>query len=157
MDLWLDIGCGPNKEQGCIGIDHYNFKNVDIVRCLTRGLPFCDDLASGVKAKHILEHFDGENLIFIIEEIYRVCKDGSKVYVEVPAYDSPNCGKDFTHKKKDWDEHSFDMWKKSEDSTFEDNYIIDRGPMYGIKGCFNVSYNYDPNTKNAHYTLEVIK
>ena len=30
MDLWLDIGCGPNKEQGCIGIDHYNFKNVDI-------------------------------------------------------------------------------------------------------------------------------
>jgi len=155
--IWLDVGCGPNKRQGCIGIDHYPFDGVDIVRSITRGLPFSDNSVDGIIANHILEHFDGDDLIFLIEEMHRVCKSESHIYVEVPALGSPNCGKDFTHKKKDWDEYSFDMWKKSSDSLFDGGYIIQRGPMYAIKGEFEVSYRYDEVSKNAHYDLIVKK
>ena len=148
----IDIGCGPNKNQGFIGIDHYKFDGVDIVRDLRRGLPFSDSTIEGVLAKHILEHFDGEDLIFIVEEIWRVCKHQSKVYVEVPAADSPNCGKDFTHKKKDWDEWSFQMWEKK-----NGEYIIERGPVYGICGEFKSEYQKNLDTLNAHYQLTVEK
>ena len=158
----LDIGCGPNKREGMIGIDHYPFEGVDIVRDLKRGLPFGDSTIEGVHAKHILEHFNGEDLIFIVEEIWRVCMPGAQVYVEVPGLGSPNCGKDFTHVKKDWDEWSFQMWKKEEwtnepyDSTRA--YLIERGPMYGIRGEFQqAGYQFNNATFNAHYQLIVVK
>jgi SAM-dependent methyltransferase len=165
----LDLGCGPNKHQGCTGIDHYQFEGVDIVRSLTRGLPFANSTVEGVIAQHILEHFDGEDLIFIVEEIWRVCKPDSRVYIEVPGLGSPNCGKDFTHKKKDWDEWSFQMWEKKDvpnkfergvddlGKVLEREYLIERGPMYGIKGEFEVQYQFNATTKNAHYELKVIK
>ena len=174
----LDIGCGPNKlevitvvddrikdwrSMKVIGIDHYAFPGVDIVRDLRRGLPFADNTFEGAHAKHILEHFDGEDLIFIVEELWRVCKPNVKVYVEVPGLGSPNCGKDFTHKKKDWDEWSFQMWQKVDvheyagEPVTERKYIIERGPMYGIRGEFISLYNYNDQTQNAHYELTVIK
>jgi predicted SAM-dependent methyltransferase len=150
--IMLDLGCGPNKNQGFTGIDRWEFDGVDIVRDLRRGLPFADSSIDGIMAKHILEHFDGEDLIFIVDEMWRVCKHEMKVYVEVPALGSPNCGKDYTHKKKDWDEWSFQMWEKK-----DGEYIIERGPMYGISGEFKTEYQRNPETENAHYQLTTIK
>ena len=59
--IMLDLGCGPNKNQGFTGIDRGEFDGVDIVRDLCRGLPFADSSIDGIMAKHILEHFDGED------------------------------------------------------------------------------------------------
>ena len=160
----LDLGCGCHKESrasNVVGIDHFAFPDVDIVRDLRRGLPFSDGTVEAVIARHILEHFDGEDLIFIVEEVWRVCMAGAKVYIEVPGTGSPNCGKDFTHKKKDWDQWSFQMWEKHsvENQTGNDQqeYLIERGPLYGIRGEFGVSYQFNPGTHNAHYELRVIK
>ena len=154
--IMLDLGCGPNKNQGFTGIDHWEFDGVDIVRDLRRGLPFADSSIDGIMAKHILEHFDGEDLIFIVDEMWRVCKHGVIVYVEVPGLGSPNCGKDYTHKKKDWDEWSFQMWEK-QGFPKDEEYLIERGPMYGISGEYEVEYKFYPSTQNAHYQLTVIK
>lgn len=150
--ILLDLGCGPNKNQGCTGIDHWPFAGVDIVRDLRRGLPFADSSVEGVMAKHVLEHFDGEDLIFIVDEIWRVCKHSSNIYVEVPGLGSPNCGKDYTHKKKDWDQWSFQMWEKK-----DGEYVIERGPMYGIRGEYKVEFEFNATTENAHYQLTVMK
>tara|TARA_Y100000034_G_C6724757_1_gene320772 strand:- start:49 stop:528 length:480 start_codon:yes stop_codon:yes gene_type:complete len=150
----LDIGCGPNKAKGYIGMDHWPFDGVDVVRDLRRGFPFADDTFDGVLAKQILEHFNGEDLIFIMEEIWRVCKKGAGVDIFVPNNQSPNGGKDYTHKKTDWDQWSFQMWEKKDGV-----YIIERGPMYGIVGEFRVTDMRFDATGNGdqYYNLEVIK
>jgi predicted SAM-dependent methyltransferase len=150
--LALDLGCGPNKHEGCIGIDHYDFEGVDIVRDLRRGLPFGDDTVDGIVAKQVLEHFDGDDLLFLIEEMWRVGKPGAPIEVVVPDASSPNGGKDFSHKKKDWDEWSFQMWEKK-----DGHYLIDRGPLYGIRGQFKVMSDMDYRSKDRWYRLEVIK
>lgn len=147
----LDLGCGANKHQGYIGIDVYPFNRVDIVRDLRRGLPFEDSSIDGIIANHILEHFNGEDLIFIVEEMWRVCRPNTEIGITVPGHTSPNRGKDFTHKKTDWDQWSFQMWEKK-----DGEYLIERGPLYGIHGEFIVGSFLDMNL-NMHYGLTVIK
>ena len=127
---------------------------MDIVRDITRGLPFADETFKHVLAKQILEHFNGLDLIFIVDEIWRVCTKGAIVEVLVPNNQSPNGGKDFTHKKTDWDKWSFQMWEKK-----NGEYIIERGPMYGIAGEFTVTAMAFDATGNGdqYYKLEAIK
>ncbi len=148
----LDLGCGSHKQPGFIGIDYYPFTGVDIVRDLRRGLPFDDCTVDEIIAKQVLEHFDGDDLIFIVEECWRVCKPGAKILVIVPDKTSANAGKDFTHKKKDWDEWSFQMWMKR-----DGKYLIDRGPLYRIQGEFLVSTGVNQQTWDRYYSLEVVK
>lgn len=149
----LDIGCGPNKLLGAIGIDSWPFPGVDIVRDLRRGLPFDNNTVVGIVAKHILEHFDGEDLTFIIEEMCRVCVADAGIKVVLPDRTSPNAGKDFTHKKKDWDQWSFQMWEVNSAGQ----YLIERGPLYHIKGVLRVQETSVNENLDRHYLLRVIK
>lgn len=149
----LDLGCGPNKEPDAIGIDAWPFPGVDIVRDLRRGLPFDDNTVGAILAKHILEHFDGEDLIFIVEEMCRVCMAGAYITVILPDRTSPNAGKDFTHKKKDWDEWSFQMW----DTDDKGEYLIHRGPMYHTVGKLKLQSTKVNSNADRAYLLEVIK
>ena len=81
----LNLGCGFNKkpkEDGWINIDSDPSVNPDIIRDLERGLPFDSNSVDEVYAHHILEHM--EDFIFVLSEIYRVCRDGAEIEVEVP-------------------------------------------------------------------------
>ena len=154
--MLLDIGCGPNKPAGYTGIDHYPFEGVDIVgRLESEGtwVDIADDSCEIVRASHILEHFDGHDLIFIIEQAWRVLKDGGRFLVTLPTKGSPNCGKDFTHKKKDWDEFSFQMWEKKADGQ----YLIERGPFYDIKGEFRLEQTHVNSNMDRSYVLIAVK
>jgi len=148
----LDLGCGQNKHPGCYGIDHYPFEGVDCVRDLRRGLPLADGTVDVILAHHILEHFDGDDLLFIVEEMWRVCRNGATIDIKVPDASSPNAGKDFAHKKKDWDEWSFQMWEKR-----DGKYLIERGPLYGIRGEFKVITDMNHRTRDRWYRLTAIK
>lgn len=151
----LDIGCGPNKPEGFVGIDHFAFEGVDIVGKLEDPNTWHDienDSCEIVRAHHVLEHFDGHDLIFIIEQAWKKLKDQGRFSVELPSKGSPNCGKDFTHKKKDWDEFSFQMWEKR-----DGEYIIERGPMYHIAGEFKLDGTAVNNNMDRSYVLTAIK
>jgi len=150
--MLLDIGCGPNKNNGWIGIDHYAFPGVDHVQDLCAPWPIEDNSCDVVHAAHILEHFDGHDLIGIVEQAWRVLKDGGQFHVVLPTKGSPNCGKDFTHKKKDWDEFSFQMWEKS-----YGQYVIERGPLYGIEGQFKLDGTAVNNNMDRTYLLLAVK
>jgi predicted SAM-dependent methyltransferase len=39
----IELGCGPKKKPGRIGVDKINLPNVDIVAGLEQGLPFLPD------------------------------------------------------------------------------------------------------------------
>ncbi len=98
MAFRIDLGCGDGKVKGAIGVDNVGIPGVDIIADLNRGLPFRDDSIDAVHVYHILEHV--EDFLATMNEIWRVCKDGAKVYVKVPhAASTFVTWKDPTHRR----------------------------------------------------------
>lgn len=93
----IDLGCGHTKAEGYLGIDRYNLPGVDIVADVNRGIPLEDNSVDIVLCSHSLEHFD--NIFFIMEEIYRVCKHRSLIYVLSPYHMETVNFANFYHKQ----------------------------------------------------------
>jgi hypothetical protein len=81
----LNLGCGVNLMEGYLNID--KFGKPDLVHDLNVfPWPFDDDSVEEVNAKHVLEHL-GETIeqrFGIIKELYRICKNGAMIHIEVP-------------------------------------------------------------------------
>lgn len=93
----LNLGCGNKKRNNCINIDISNEFNPDVVCDITKGILLDDNLVDEVWAIHILEHI--EDIIFVMNDIWRVCEDDAIVHIEVPHQDSPMAFGDPTHKR----------------------------------------------------------
>ena len=149
----LDIGCGPQKTPGTVGIDHQPFPGVDIVRDLMRGLPFADNSADGIIAKQVLEHFGGRDLMFLIEEMYRVSKPDATWYIIVPDAASPNRYRDPTHVTRDWQPDSFMLWEVDGDGAWP----IFVGPEYGRSARLRLKASELSPGLDRSYILQVVK
>ena len=103
----IDLGCGNHREPGFVGLDMRELDSVDIVCDLNNGIPLDDNTVDLVKASHILEHIP--DLMKIMHEIWRVCKDGSQVAIGVPYYKSRGAWQDPTHVRA-FTETTFDYW-----------------------------------------------
>ena len=68
----INLGCGPYPQKGFINIDINPRHNPDIVRDVSKGLPFDSSSVDEVRADHFLEHLYREDLMDLIAEIYRV-------------------------------------------------------------------------------------
>lgn len=99
--LKLDIGCGKNKKLGFIGIDIDKNSNADII-CSASKLPFEDSTVSEIYSSHLVEHFDSEEAKKFFNEIYRVLKNGSRVFLKIDTDWSQRrlLKKDPGHKKR---------------------------------------------------------
>ena len=95
MGLTLDIGCGAHKHPGTIGIDRRPLPGVDVVCDFERGLPFREGSVTAAYSIHSIEHM--RDLITFMEELYRVCAPGAKVYVKTPYFASRKAFIDPTH------------------------------------------------------------
>ncbi len=94
----IELGCGPNKLYGVIGVDKFADKNVDIIADIENGLPFLpDNSVDELFSRHVLEHI--ENLEQLIREIYRVLKPGGIHRVIVPHFSNPHFYSDYTHRR----------------------------------------------------------
>ena len=83
----INLGCGPYSKGGWIDIDiNPNYKP-DIVRDITKGLPFDDDSIDAIHAHHFLEHLSNTDMLFVLEECYRVLKLGSQLDIVIPMLD----------------------------------------------------------------------
>jgi len=82
----LDIGCRTQRRD-VIGVDAYLVARTGVKADLSVGLPFKDNSADEIYAYHVLEH--AQDLVATMEEIWRVCKEGSLVYIRVPHASSP--------------------------------------------------------------------
>ncbi len=149
----LDIGCGPSKAAGAIGIDRYPFEGVDIVRDLMRGLPFNDNSFDSIIAKQVLEHFAGDDLMFLVEEMYRVSISGAKWQVVVPDAASPNRYRDPDHKTRDWHEDSFMLWEVDD----KGEWPIFVGPAYDRRAKLKRLGSGLTSGQDRHYAMEVVK
>ena len=94
----VELGCGPNKVEGAIGVDKFQDSQVDIVADIENGLPFLpDNSVDELFSRHVLEHI--ENLELLIREIYRVLKPGGIHRVIVPHFSNPHFYSDYTHRR----------------------------------------------------------
>lgn len=61
--VFLDLGCGGNKRQGCIGIDFRDMIGVDVVQNLTifPWLSIPDNVADVIYTSHLLEHINPDS------------------------------------------------------------------------------------------------
>jgi ubiquinone/menaquinone biosynthesis C-methylase UbiE len=118
----LDLGCGKAKFAGAIGIDSNSNSDADIIHDLNKfPYPLLDNEFNIIKCIDILEHL--EDVIKVIEEIWRIGKPGGEVIINVPFFSSPETHTDPTH-KRGFAYRSFDYFIK--DKPFFSKYNLSK-------------------------------
>jgi len=124
--LRLDIGCGLNKRAGHIGVDRYKGSNAEhILNIEHEPLPFADNSVDSIFTSHCLEHI--EDIIFVMNEFWRVLKWGGELKIHVPHWNSTLSVQDPTHKR---------MFSEESFKFFCGNYVVKHKLDYGIDACF---------------------
>lgn len=108
----LDIGCGPNKKEGFIGVDQYSFPNVDVVTDLTAKWPWENSTIEEIHCSHTLEHFTADQRMHVLNEMYRVLKPGGKATIITPHWASHRAYGDPTHQWPPVSEMAYCYWNK---------------------------------------------
>jgi len=97
----VDLGCGGRKRNDFppfIGIDAAYYPGVDIVRDVEKqGIPFGDNTIDFIFSSHFMEHVG--NLIFVIEECWRVLKRKGILEMICPKHDTPYAFANPDHKR----------------------------------------------------------
>lgn len=101
-EIKLDLGSGPNKKEGFIGVDKYKMKGVDVVCDLGKAKwPWKDNTVDEVNCTHFLEHltnFNGKwERTHFFNELYRVMKKGAVATIAIPHWCSQRYYGDPTH------------------------------------------------------------
>jgi hypothetical protein len=130
----LDLGCGPHKKEGFVGIDIRKFDGVDHVFDMSRDpWPFADNSVEEAYSAHSLEHIPSKEVEWELEtvqipiigerqrlvkkityprahffnELWRVMKPGAKATIITPHWCSPRATGDMTH---EWPPVSEWLW-----------------------------------------------
>lgn len=95
----IDLGCGPNKREGFLGVDRIAFDGVDHVCAIgNEPLPFDDGTVDEVFASHFIEHLDAAERVRLFNELYRVMRVGAQATIVTPHWASNRAYGDPTHK-----------------------------------------------------------
>ncbi len=104
------MGCGKNMLPDHVNADLVALPGITVTCDFAHTpFPFKNGAFSEVIALDILEHLP--DTVAVMEEIWRVCKDGAKVRIKVPHYKSSNAYKDPTHRSY-FTEDTFEYFDK---------------------------------------------
>lgn len=93
----LNMGCGKDVRQGYVNLDMTKFPGVDVVHDLDSfPYPFKANTFDYVLCDNVLEHLD--NIPKVMQELHRICKNGAKIRIMVPYYNSKGATNDVTHR-----------------------------------------------------------
>jgi predicted SAM-dependent methyltransferase len=94
----LDLGCGPKKKEGFIGVDRLAMPGVDLL-CDLRltPWPWSDASVDQVHCAHFVEHLTGVERIVFFNELDRVMKPGATAEIITPDWSNPSAYGDPTH------------------------------------------------------------
>ena len=102
----LNLGAGFRPQAGYINIDNRPEVEPDLLCDIEIGLPYDDDSIDEIRAVDFLEHVHQDKVIFVIEEIWRVLKDGGLFYSLTPSTAGIGAFMDFNHRSY-WNLGSF--------------------------------------------------
>lgn len=112
----LDVGCGSNKLEGAIGLDHNPRTAADVIHDLGDvPYPFQDSEFDTVVSRHVIEHVP--DVMAFIAELYRVTKPGGTIELVTPHYTNPDWPSDPTHRNH-FNSYSFNTFV-SESALFD--------------------------------------
>lgn len=104
----LDLGCGPRKALGFIGVDRLNLPGVDVVLDIIKDpWPWEDNSVEEVHCSHFMEHLDSMERCAFLNNLYRILKPGGKATIICPDWSSCRAYGDPTHK---WPPVSQFLW-----------------------------------------------
>lgn len=96
----LNMGCGFNKREGYINVDMFPDGSPDVL-CDLEQTPWIWETSSisEVLFNHSLEHIGADSRVFLamMKELYRVCKNGALIQINVPHPRHDNFIGDPTH------------------------------------------------------------
>ncbi|WML66570.1 MAG: hypothetical protein METHP_00005 [Methanoregula sp. SKADARSKE-2] len=96
MKYW-DLGCGNRKKGEAVGIDINPDSSADVIHDLNAfPYPFEDSSFNEIYADNVIEHLD--NVIKVMDEIYRISRPGGIIIIKVPYFRSRYAFIDPTHK-----------------------------------------------------------
>lgn len=81
MSVRLDLGCGPHRRPGYLGLDLLLEKNLDIIGD-AHNLPIREKVIEEIISTKVFEHLNNPYQCF--SECKRVTKEGSKIIISVP-------------------------------------------------------------------------
>lgn len=126
----LDLGCGPRKTEGFIGVDSDgNWPGVDVTADLTKRFPYPDDSVDEIRAHDIIEHLPDR--IHTMNELWRICKNGASIDIRVPSTDGRGAFQDPTHISF-WNINSFKYY------CTEFPLYLELCRSYGFSGEFKI-------------------
>ncbi|MBR8832032.1 MAG: hypothetical protein N5P05_000684 [Chroococcopsis gigantea SAG 12.99] len=125
--LRVDLGCGPWKAEGFIGVDIVPGPCVDVVADLSKRFPFADNSVRMVKAFDVIEHLPDR--LHTMNEIWRICEQDAIVDISVPSTDGRGAFQDPTHVSF-WNHNSFKYYCVQ----FPNYWRL--GLYYGFRGAF---------------------
>lgn len=122
LNMKIDLGCGCRKKEGFVGIDIIDFSNLykkdEFVQMdLNKRINLPDNSVDEIYTNHYLEHHP--NLTFLIDEIYRVCKNGAVITIKCPH---------FTNNKHPfhygtWDYYSLQQFENDDKKAYYKRYF----------------------------------
>lgn len=147
----LNLGSGRRPIQGYINIDNSpNAKDPDVVRDITRGLPYEDSTIDEVNAQSFLEHLESKDVVFVMNEIWRVLKHGGLFSLEVPIAGTPESFQDPTH---------VSFWNRQRLKYFQkgSSYCESVGYLYGIVARFEILNAMEEHGYRLKAVLRAVK
>jgi SAM-dependent methyltransferase len=98
----LDLGCGPNKREGFLGVDQYPFDGkVDVVMNIADPMMWQrweDGSVEEIHTSHFIEHLTAIERAEVFNQAWRVLVPGGKMTVICPHWGSCRAYGDPTHK-----------------------------------------------------------
>lgn len=112
----LDLGCGPHKFPGSVGLDLVPLDSVDVVHDMNSyPYPFEADTFDAIRLIHVIEHL--QSVVKTMEEIHRIAKPNAVVTIVTPHYSDSSSWQDPTHI---WhlNSYSFGFFDQSHQSSY---------------------------------------
>ena len=124
-ELKINLGCGDKRINGYVNVDKFKSdESVCLVNLEEAKLPFDDESCKEVFADNVMEHIN--NLLPLMNEIWRVLRHNGLFYAIVPVYPWEGVFQDPTHVR---------VFTQSTWAYFtEDQFLYQEvGKNYGIK------------------------
>ena len=108
-ELKLQLGSGRRYKEGYVNLDNNKNIKADLYRDVTRGLPCGHNIFDEILTEHFLEHFNGDDFVFIMNECWRTLKPSGILKIIVPDMNFPTAWIDPDHKRF-FNLLSFNFW-----------------------------------------------